>query len=123
MKPLIFLFLILTTISNIKGSYSIADLLNYLQEKGLYELLVEVKSYFGNDVSIDFCKQLVATNDCETLVRVYISVSGCRPDGDDRVAIEKKANQIINEYRMTLIKAGYTQEQIKEMLEILMKAS
>ena len=64
--------MILTTISNIKGNYSIATLLNYLQEKGLYELLVEVKSYFGNDVSISICKQLVATSDCETLVRVYI---------------------------------------------------
>ena len=93
------------------------------KEKGLYELLVEVKSYFGNDVSISICKQLVATSDCETLVRVYISVNNCRPDGVDRVAIKKKANQIINEYRMTLIKAGYTLEEIEEMLEILMKAS
>ena len=123
MKPLIFLFLILTTISNIKGDYSINTLLNYLQEKGLYELLVEIKSYFGVDVSISFCKQLIETGDCDTVVRVYISVSNCRPDGDDREEIIKKAKQIIKENRMTLIKAGYTLDEIDKMLEILMKAS
>ena len=123
MKPLIFLFLILTTISNIKGDYSIASLLNYLQEKGLYDLLVEIKSYFGADVSISFCKQLVKAGDCDTIVRVYISTNNSRPDGQDREAITKKAKQIINENRMTLIKAGYTLEEIEEMLEILMKAS
>ena len=123
MKPLIFLFLILTTISNIKGDYSIASLLNYLQEKGLYDLLVEIKSYFGTDVSINFCEQLVKNGDCDTIVRVYISTNNSRPDGQDREAITKKAKQIINENRMTLIKAGYTLEEIEEMLEILMRAS
>ena len=120
MKPLIFLFLILTTISNIKGDYSINALINYLQEKGLYEFLFEVKSYYGNDVSISICKQLVKSNDCETLVRVYISASNCRPD-EDREANIKKANQIINENRMTLLKAGCTLDEIDKMLEILIK--
>ena len=114
--------MILTTISNIKGDYSIDTLLNYLQEKGFYELLVEVKSYFGTDVSISFCKQLIKNSGCETVVRVYISPNNCRP-GEDRETNLKKANQIINEYRMALIMAGYSLDEIQKMYEILMKSS
>ena len=125
MKPLIFLFLILTTISNIKGNYSINALLNYLLEKGLYDLLVEVKTYFGTDVSISFCKQLVENSDCDTVVRVYIGANGSRPDcpDEDREANKKKANQIINEYRIALLKAGYSLDEIDKMLEILLKTA
>ena len=122
MKHLIFLFLILTTISNIKGDYSINTLLNYLREKGLYDLLVEVKSYFGVDVSISFCKELVKSYDCETIVRVYISTNNFRPGEDGETSLNN-ANQIINEYRKALIKAGYTLDEIGNMLEILMKAA
>ena len=120
MKPLIFLFLILTTISNIKGDYSIEAFLNYLQEKGLYDLLVEVKSYFGVDVSIEFCKELIKSYECETVIRVYISTN-C--PGEHRQTNIKNPNQIINENRMALIKAGYTLEEIEEMRRILMKAA
>ena len=123
MKPLIFLFLILTTISNIKGDYSILTFLNYLQEKGLYDLLVEVKSYFGTDVSISFCKQLVQNSDCDTIIRVYISTNNSRGDGQDRETIIKKAKQMIDENRKALIKAGYTLDEIDKMLEILLFAA
>ena len=122
MKSLIFIFLILTTISNIKGSFSIGELLNYLQEKGLYELLVEVKLYFGTDISISICKEMVKTYDCEEIVRIYISPSGTRPFEDRETKI-KKAKQLMNEYRIKLIKAGVGLNEIDEMLEILMKAS
>ena len=123
MKPLIFLFLILTTISNIKGDYSINTFLNYLQEKGLYDLLVEVKSFFGTDVSISFCKQLSKTVDCDTVVRVYISTNNSRGGDEDREIIIKKANQMIDENLKALIKAGYTLEEIEEMRKILMRAA
>ena len=123
MKSLIFLFLILTTISNIKGDYSILTFLNYLQEKGLYDLLVEVKSYFGTDVSISFCKQLVQNSDCDTIIRVYISTNNSRGDGQDRETIIKKAKQMIDENRKALIKAGYTLDEIDKMLEILLFAA
>ena len=113
--------MILTTISNIKGSYSIEALLNYLQEKGLYDFLVEVKSYYGNDVSISFCKELVKSYDCETVVRVYIATNGCRPD-EDRETNKKNPRQIIDEYRIALLKAGYTLEQIQKLVDILMEA-
>ena len=121
MKPLIFLFLILTTISNIKGDYSIEAFLNYLQEKGLYDLLVEVKTYFGTDISISFCKELIKSIDCDTVVRVYISPNKCRP-GEDRETNIKNANQIMNEYRKRLMLAGYTLEQIQKLVDILMEA-
>ena len=34
------------------NEYSIDEALNYLQSTGLYEVLVQVKYYFGNDVAI-----------------------------------------------------------------------
>ena len=39
--------LALTIIINIKCDYSIDSLLDYLQEKGLYDIIVEIKAYFG----------------------------------------------------------------------------
>ena len=65
MKHLISLLLILAIFSSANGGYSINEFLNYLQETGIYGLLVEIKRYFGNDVSIAFCKELHKSNDCE----------------------------------------------------------
>ena len=115
MKSIITLLLILATFSSINGGYSIDEFLNYLQEKGIYELLVEIKRYLGNDVSIDFCKQLFPTKDCETVVRVYIP-NGVRPDnpGD-----KKTLEQLVNEYKQILIDAGfYTIKVNKKVIEL-----
>ena len=72
MKLLIVILLNLLTISNIKGDYSITSFINELQEKGIYDILVELSYYIGCDVSISLCKELYKTNDCETVIRVYI---------------------------------------------------
>ena len=84
---------------------------------------MEIKSYFGTDVSIDFCKQLTKNCDCDTVVRVYISRNNSRGDDEDRETNIKKAKQMIDENRMALLMAGYSLEEIEEMLEILMKAA
>ena len=55
------------------NEYSIDEILNYLQSNGLYEVLVEVKKYFGDDVAIALCKEFVRSNDCEKIIRTYIS--------------------------------------------------
>ena len=41
------------------NEYSIDEAINYLQSTGLYEVLVQVKYYFGNDVAISLCKEFV----------------------------------------------------------------
>ena len=73
----LFTFLLaLTIIINIKCDYSIGSLLDYLQEKGLYNIIKEIKSYFGDDIAIDVCKSFVETIHCEDVVRIYIISSG-----------------------------------------------
>ena len=114
MKSFIILFLLNFIVINTKDSYSIDTLLNYLQENKLYEILVEVKIYFGNDVAIFLCKDFVPTNHCDEVVKVYIVVpSGSRPlDNDTTVKKilndnysnllnflgQKKFNEIYNKY-------------------------
>ena len=85
---------------------------NYLQENGFFELLTEIKHNLGNDVSIDFCKELFKSNDCETVIRVYIP-NGIRPDnpGD-----QKSLERIVNEYYNILIAAGFNPFSIKKYL-------
>ena len=112
MKSLFTLLLILATFSSINGGYSLHELLNLLQENGIYELLVEIKRYLGIDVSISFCKELYKSNDCETIVRVYIP-NGVRPDnpGD-----QKTLEQLIIDYKKILIKAGFYKIKVNKKI-------
>ena len=119
MKSLIILFLILTSISNIKGDYSIDTLLNYLQEKGIYDLLAEIKYCYGNDISINVCKELVQSSDCETVVRVYISSRSNSRSNEGSNA----ATNIINYYYQILRKAGYNPYIIDKIAKIMMNAA
>ena len=66
------LLLSLLIVLDVRANYSIIDFLNYLQEKGYYDIIVGVKRYFGKDVAIEICKGLVSSGDCEQLVRIYI---------------------------------------------------
>ena len=101
MKSLIILLFSLLTISNIKGDYSIHPFLNYLQEKGIYDLLVEIKIYFGNDIAICFCNDLFHSKDCEEVINIYIA-SGARPNGPGE---NKTLKQIANPYKLKIRKA------------------
>ena len=116
----LFSFLLaLAIIINIKCDYSIDSLLDYLQEKGLYDIIVEIKVYFGNDVAIDVCKSFVETNHCEEVVRIYMNPS--RPkyipyfvnnssdiidnEPEEPLNKEEKFSDIINEYYEILFNA------------------
>ena len=72
MKLLLFLFLsLLLTIQN--GSYSIKVFLDYLQEKGYWDIIYNIKKYFYDDVAIDICNKLTESpRDCEEVVRIYM---------------------------------------------------
>ena len=116
MKSLIFLFLILTSISNIKGDYSISPFLNFLQENGLYDFLASIKHYFGDDICIDICKELTKTYDCYTLVKIYF------PSNSRGIVENGEAEKIMDEYEPNLRTAGYKSFEIKRMRDILMRA-
>ena len=81
-RYLFYMMLLLSNIEVLRGSYSIDSLLDYLQEKGYYDIILAIKTYFGDDVAIDFCQELVQSNNCEEVVRVYTATQSPAPDTD-----------------------------------------
>ena len=73
-KMKLFIFLFLTLFLTINNDYSIDSFLDYLQEKGYWEIILNVKITFGNDVAIDICTALTESpHDCEKVVRIYMT--------------------------------------------------
>ena len=66
------------------SNYSIDTLLNFLEDSGIFDILKEIKLYFGYDVSIAMCKEFVKSNHCEIIIKTYIP-NGSR--GDDILTI------------------------------------
>ena len=80
------LFMMFIIILN--GNYSIDSFINYLQESGYYDILVEIKYSLGDDVAIALCQELVIqTNDCEYIIRVYMApkYGGANPNIDSKI--------------------------------------
>ena len=97
MKTFEFLLCIIFILSNvgIKGStYSIDNLLNYLQETQYYDIIYQVKLIFGDDIAISVCKSFIATNQCEDVVRIYMDPAG-RP-GQNRPPIRIPKEEDLN---------------------------
>ena len=76
MKALIVFLLSLLIVLDVKADYSIDTFLEYMQQKGYYDIIAQIKEYFWDDVAIEFCKELVQSNDCEQLVKIYINIPG-----------------------------------------------
>ena len=75
MKAIGYLLLAAFIISNIDGlaNYSIKTFIDYLQESGQYDIIFAIRKFLGNDVAIEYCKQLVETEHCDDVVRVYMN--------------------------------------------------
>ena len=114
-----FLFaLLFISFSNIKGGYSIDDVLDYLQENGYYDIIHQIKIYLGDDVAIEVCKQFIATYDCDIIVRVYMD---SHIGGGPNHMPEMPPNNPINENGQIEIKAS---EKFKlEILKLYKKAN
>ena len=80
MKPILLLLLPLIIFKANSQNYSIDYLLDYLQKSGYYEVIFSIKSLYGNDFAIGFCKTyVVMTLHCEEVVAVYmIKIGGTR---------------------------------------------
>ena len=77
MKTIRYLFYMILLLSNVEvkgGDYSIDALLDFLQENGYYDIIQSIKNIFGDDIAIDVCKELAKSNNCEEVVRVYMTV-------------------------------------------------
>ena len=69
-------FLLFCYFVNGQKGYSIGELLEYLKRIGYFDIIQEVKRSFGPDIAIDVCKALIKNNECEIIVRVYMSDKG-----------------------------------------------
>ena len=88
MKTLGILLLSLLIISEVKADYSIDPFINYLQEKGYYDIIVQIKNFYGDDIAISFCKEFIKSDDCNPLVKIYIQNSSEAKAGQGIIEIE-----------------------------------
>ena len=51
-----------------------------MQKTGYYDIIVKIKIYYGVDIAISFCKEIIKSEDCDILVRVYVP---CRSRGEN----------------------------------------
>ena len=98
MKTFEYLFLIIFILSNAgvkSGSYSIDTLLDYLKEKEYYEIIYQIKLIFGDDIAISVCMSFVASNQCEDVVRTYMTSAGSG-SGSNRAPIRVPTEDDLN---------------------------
>ena len=55
------------------ANYSINAVIDYLQDNSQYEIINLIKCCFYDDVAIGFCKQLVETESCDEIVKIYMA--------------------------------------------------
>ena len=60
-KIILFIILLIFTKSQdtLRQNYSIKTFINYLQENGIWEVLYQVKIYFGTVITIEVCQEYV----------------------------------------------------------------
>ena len=117
-RYLLYMMLLMSNIEIIRGDYSIDTFLDYLQKSEYYNLIQTIKNIFGDDVAIDVCKELVKSNDCETVVKVYMTKeSGTGP----RPKIKRHIDASIFEEIIEYFENKYTNiiEEMKNLIEII----
>ena len=76
---IILTLLLFTKIQNTAyESFSISNFIDFIQENGIWEILFQVRLYFGVDISIELCRDFSESPHCEEVVRVYMNNSGTR---------------------------------------------
>ena len=123
------MMLLLSNIEVQGGDYSIDSFLDYLQQTGYYDLIQEIKNSFGDDIAIAVCEELVQSNDCEIVVRIYMithspSINGVVPCPDEKIlkSVESHCQcKFIDDekmkYLICLILRYYYSKLLKEMNE------
>ena len=80
-------------------------------------MIAEIKCYFG--VSIDFCKELMKSQDCETVVRIYMPARTRQMNpGEESI---NNLWKIIYYYFRYLLNAGYRPYDIGRVKKLLKK--
>ena len=119
-RYLFYMILILSNIGVLRGDFSIAPFLNYLQETGYYDIILSVKLYFGDDVAIDICQELVQSNDCESVVRIYMTNPSSNESGPRRSRANN--NSEINEKLLNYIikKLHIKNQNLIELIKLIL---
>ena len=101
----------------IAQSYAINPFIQFIQNNGIWEVLTEIKKYFGTDVAIEVCVDFLESPHCDEVVKVYIidNKANVRPDYLDRtelMAFLKKNGYLIilktaNPQRFPIIEKKY----------------
>ena len=52
--------------------YSIDILLDFLQSNEYYNMLELIKIFYGDDIAIEMCKELVKSNHCNSIIQLYM---------------------------------------------------
>ena len=85
-KIILFITLLIFTKSQdtLRQNYSIDTFIDYLQKSGIWEVLFQVKIYFGTTIAIEVCKEYVKSPHCEEVIQVYMVNSESEPEPDNR---------------------------------------
>ena len=73
-------------ISLANSDYSLNSFINYIQENLLYEILLNIKCIFGDDICIAFCETFTKSKECESYVKTYLMC----PDDRGRPASQRR---------------------------------
>ena len=72
----LFIFLLFSLFFTINNSYSIKVFINFLQEKGWWDIIYNIKITYCDDIAIDVCTTLTESpSDCVEVVRIYMDSS------------------------------------------------
>ena len=127
MKAISILFFMPFIISFSYVSYSLDLFLQYLQNEGYYDLLLEIKIIFGDDVAINVCKELVKNNkDCETVIRIYLINPYENSKRKIIIEIEDEEEnatleQLINSIKSNLIVNEQEYEKFIQLINIILR--
>lgn len=81
MKALGYLLLIAFMLSIGHAGFSINELIDYLQINGNYDIIYLIKCCFGDEVAIEYCRNIVETDHCNEVVKIYMANCGGNSGG------------------------------------------
>ena len=113
MKSFSFLLFTLLIIFSIQDDFSIKKMISYLDSKGYYDLLLDIKTSFGVDIAINCCKKFASQyqSKCGEAVKNYIvkrDVIVISIYGKDSI-FNKSLNEIKKEFNALMKKIKATQ--------------
>jgi len=71
---IVLLFVLLNAVNfiELRESYGFSAFLKNVKSDGLYEMFIDIRDSFGNDVAVETCHQIYRSDHCEELILIYI---------------------------------------------------